>query len=1014
MPDAADFHLFVSYARADNVNGWVTTLVEKLMEQFTADGAPEPLRPFFDKDAIRGGDDWESRILTSLRQSRAFLAILSPNYFASDWCRREWAWWTRHEMHRHCIRDGAAPIYFITVDGFPAPKSSEDIAAWIVAQNLRPGDPAAQDMPDIARAVKRFQPRQAYDLRAFDDKALAALAEQSLKDKLESLSKQVREVLDRAERAQRSPTDLPAYNPAFTGRVEDLIALRRDLALGAAGITAVVHGLGGIGKTELALAYAHAYGHEYPGGRFMVPCAGVVDWRGALDRFADLHGWTFEDKVKMNADLHLTLLINKLHEFAEQRGRCLLLFDNVDSPDLLRPGKIAQLRICDDRFHLLFTTRLPQPPNAGETGNLHWRALDSLPQEDAVTLLETIVHACPEAERPNLTELARELGGFTIAVELTGRYLASNPADPPSALLARLRTAPLPELGKEAQITGPDLYQHWNEARLDFILGQTLATLAPEDIRALEYAAQLAPDAVPLDWVRQLLAADFSDFAKDKGSAAAEKWTQLVEKLSSLRLLMRKKKPVEPDQPPSKNDVTATDPTALATIHRLVQEVLRKHCGAAAEERRQAAGKVIKSTCEFIREHWHKPEHRWLFPVVENGADAWLTRAERGEKCLAWDAGFVVNHACGVLHHIAAWNRAEPLLQRTRVLVENELGPESPELATTLHRLACLLLVTNRVTEAERLCQRALDIFEKKLGQEHPDVACTLNSLAEILRAANRLAEAEPLMRRALAIAETSFGPEHPVVAVPINTLALLLYDTNRLAEAEPLMHRALSIDEKCFGPEHPNVARDLNSLANLLQVTNRLAEAEPLYRRALAIDERSSGPEHPTVAIRLTNLAGLLRATDRLMAAEPLYRRALCIDEKSYGPEHPNVARAINNLAALLKATNRLAEAEPLYRRAIDIGEKYLPSEHPDLAVWLNNLALLLKATNRPTEAEPMLRRVLIIAAKFTSVTGHEHPHLQRFAGSYHGLLIESGLPRDQAMERLRSAMAEGGLRMG
>ena len=97
--------------------------------------------------------------------------------------------------------------------------------------------------------------------------------------------------------------------------------------------------------------------------------------------------------------------------------------------------------------------------------------------------------------------------------------------------------------------------------------------------------------------------------------------------------------------------------------------------------------------------------------------------------------------------------------------------------------------------------RRALAIDETSLGPDHPNVATSLNNLAQLLQDTNRLAEAEPLMRGALAIDEQTYGPDHPNVAIRLNNLAQLLKDTNRPAEAEPLMRRALGIDETDLRP---------------------------------------------------------------------------------------------------------------------------------------------------------------------------------------------------------------------
>jgi tetratricopeptide (TPR) repeat protein len=194
--------------------------------------------------------------------------------------------------------------------------------------------------------------------------------------------------------------------------------------------------------------------------------------------------------------------------------------------------------------------------------------------------------------------------------------------------------------------------------------------------------------------------------------------------------------------------------------------------------------------------------------------------------------------------------QAEFFSRRALKIDETSLGLDHPNVARYLNNLAQLLNDTNRLSDAEPLMRRALKIGEASLGLDHPNVARYLNNLASLLQATNRLSEAEPLYERVVKIFEKSFGKDHPNVATALNNLAQLLQDTNRLSEAEPLMRRALKIDETSFGPDHPNLAIYLNNLAQLLQETGRLSEAEPLYKRALKILEASFGPDHPSTKL--------------------------------------------------------------------------------------------------------------------------------------------------------------------
>ncbi len=94
------YDLFVSYAHADNRGqhaGRVTELVEHIQRQFRKIVGRE-LRVFFDTNEIRTMQDWYGRIQAGLVQSRMMVAVLSPAYFASEFCRHEWAEYVETEL----------------------------------------------------------------------------------------------------------------------------------------------------------------------------------------------------------------------------------------------------------------------------------------------------------------------------------------------------------------------------------------------------------------------------------------------------------------------------------------------------------------------------------------------------------------------------------------------------------------------------------------------------------------------------------------------------------------------------------------------------------------------------------------------------------------------------------------------------------------------------------------------------------------------------------------------------
>ncbi|UVJ44301.1 tetratricopeptide repeat protein [Pseudomonas sp. LS1212] len=343
-----------------------------------------------------------------------------------------------------------------------------------------------------------------------------------------------------------------------------------------------------------------------------------------------------------------------------------------------------------------------------------------------------------------------------------------------------------------------------------------------------------------------------------------------------------------------------------------------------------------------------------------------------------------------IAYTLGLYGDAEPLLERVLAIRMKALGPEHPDVATSLNNLAELYVAQGLFTKAEPLHQQALAIRMKALGPEHPDVATSLDNLAELYVAQGLFTKAEPLYQEALAISKKALGPGHPDVAEGLHNLAALYHAQGLYAQAEPLFQQALAINKKARGPAHPDVAKSLNNLALLYDSQGLYAQAEPLFQEALAISKKALGPAHPDVAVSLHNLAALYDAQGLYAQAEPLFQEALAISKKALGPAHPDVAKSLNNLALLYDSQGLYAQAEPLYQEALAISKKALGPAHPDVAVSLNNLAALYYAQGLYAQAEPLYQEALAISKK---ALGPAHPDVAVSLNNLAALYYAQGL---------------------
>ena len=938
MPDVDHYDFFVSYARSDNANGWISNFVEELLAEHRKFAAGRDLTYFFDKHEIGAGADWQHTLNHGIAHSKLFVAFISPNYFASEWCRKEWRAWIDAEIAKHILTAGVRPVYIVEVPGLTDGKLSDHDFAKQIADFLKisEGDRVKllAETPPVVKHLRRRQMthNQPFcDVHSFYTEGVETLRRDDLRQVLSKLAQDLDHHAELLAKADASITTIPPYNRNFSGRLDELLQLREWLDKDdRTGVIHGVHGLGGIGKTELALTYAHGYASAYPGGRFLISCDGKSSLREAIltqHDFTSLFTDRISDEQRKDPAEYYAAIMRQLGHRLDNLGHVLLLLDNVTDTAMLTREQTDVVTKLGPKLHLLATTRLPAPP----THKDNWISLDRLPDEDALELLEKHRPIISEEDRQAAWQIVKRLDGFTLAVELTAAFLAANQ----STSYARMSEyLDLDDLEEMAEDSGVELIRHNHERRLSAVLGPVLDGLKPAERRFMEYAGLLPPDQVPLPWLKELVAQDFPELAQE--GRLKNPWDEVWQKLEKLSLISRTKE-------------DAPEPR-IFRVHRLVQALVLGEVSLEGHEALQTkVSSFIDERLEVLKKVTKWQDAQWELKPLTSLVTLWADSKNPNIPILLTNIGYC-------WFQIAGWAEAESLY-RLALAIHEQNCSDPLGLTLSLNNFSELLLATDMLNEAEPMIRRALTIAEQSSNTNHPYIVLSLNNLATLLQRTNRLTDVESLLRRALAIAEQSTGKDRPYVALSLNSLAMFLSKISRYIEAESLFQQALDINEQESGADHPDVALSLNNLAQLLQDTNRPIDAEPLLRRALSIAEQNLGTDHPYISLILNNLGRVLHATNRLTEAESSFRRALVIAEKSFGFDHPDVAVTLNNLSKLLYATNRLAEAIIMSRRALAIAEQSFTTNHLNTKVCRENLALLLSATKRKKEAKTSIK---------------------------------------------------------
>jgi tetratricopeptide (TPR) repeat protein len=747
-----------------------------------------------------------------------------------------------------------------------------------------------------------------------------------------------------ARRAKRFPgqspeiSNLPARNPNFSGRDKLLEELHASLQAGSAAALVprgALHGLGGVGKTELALEFAHRFASDYDIA-WWIPAELPTLAAAALAALAPRLGVEeMPDQSEMVAELFDQL---------RQRDRWLLIYDNAERPDqmagLLPPGGGG---------HVLVTSRW-------SAWGRHATPLrvNVLARQESI---EFLARRTGSDDQPALGELADLLGDLPLALEEAAAYLEETGAGLDEYLqlvrdrsreLFGLDQLPDDEQGDQRRVAttwSVSLGRAHQEAPAAEALLCLCAFLAPEIPRGL-------PREQP-----QVLPEELAQAVRDP--------------LVYNRLLAVV----------GRYSLATVSPKAVG-LHRLVQAVIQARLGREGEHRwAEVAVGLLRAS--FPSDSWEVatwPTCQRLLPQVLAAAGHAERLGVTGEA-----AGWLLDRASTYLRERGQYRQARPIAERAVRITEAELGPADPRVAWRRAELGRVLQNLGDLEGARVQFEQALAISEAALGPDHPDVANWHDSLAHVLWTRGDLAGARVQLERALEIGKATLKPNDDAMGILRNNLGSLLWTLGDLEGARAQYERALAIGEAALGPDHRDVAIVRGSLGSVLQDLGDLAGARFHSEQALAISEAALGPDHPEVAIRRSTLGRVLHELRDLAGARAQLERALAIGEAALGPDHRDVAIVRSNLGSVLQGQGDLAGARAQLERALAIGEAALGPDHPTVALWRNSLGSVLQDLGDLAGARMQYERALAIGE---AALGPDHPDVGIWRGNLGSVL--------------------------
>ena len=695
----------------------------------------------------------------------------------------------------------------------------------------------------------------------------------------------------------------PIASARFVGRNADMWRVHSALQADEVSLISGAHGpplaqavgLGGIGKSLLAVEYALRYASAYPGGVFWLSAHGHddVETRAAqvADRNSQLRAFAAGLGVSVEG-LSLAGIQSALIGKLDALGRPYLWIVD-DLPSGLTRDEIDPWLAPTSLGKTLVTTR-----SRAYGGFGHLVEIGLLSEQDGLELLRT--HRTPVG--PDDTEaargLVRDLGGHALAIDVTGAALA---AERGLRSFADYRTAladpSSDELELASRLAGELPTGH--ERSIVSTLLRSINALRDGGKDFLRIASQVAVEPIPAHLIVDVLQqADGLD-----GDAARKQATEALNEAHTLSL-------AETVGPNGED----------RAVHALVSHTVR--LAASPPERTETLrAATIAALIDSLAPILHRERVPGaLVAHARHLADGLTSRNE------------VV-----LLHYVSHCDQERGDFHSARLTQERVLdaarghfGDHDESTCGAMSSLAGTLAALGEKPAALTLFEEALESTRQSLGVDHTSTLSLMNNVAEAHWGLGHFEEARDLHEQTLAGRRRLLGDEHPQTLTSMNNLAGTIADLGDLEGARAGLEEVLAARRKISGDLHPNTLSSMNSLGIVLGSLQDHKGARALHEKTLEGRREALGELHPYTLTSMNNLATTLGDLGDRVTARSLHAATLQARLKVLGERHPDTLTSMSNLAATTGQLGDLRAARDLQRHVVDIHQRTSGKDHP------------------------------------------------------------------------------------
>ncbi|MFD5899412.1 FxSxx-COOH system tetratricopeptide repeat protein [Streptomyces sp. NPDC060366] len=722
-------------------------------------------------------------------------------------------------------------------------------------------------------------------------------------------------------------------NPDFSGREAEMAGLRAGLFSGHQAVVQVLHGMGGIGKTQIVLEYAHRFASQYD----------LVWWIDAEQadqlavRYTELADRIGIAKSGAGSEANARALLQHLRT----RHRWLLILDNADQPDQVEPW------LPEGPGHTVITSRNPD-----WHGIAHQSDLDVFTRADSNAYLKSRI---PGITTGQADLLARDLGDLPLALAQAAGVLRSGMSLDRYRQLLTTNTARLMQESDVRDYPAP------LAATVNIAATRLTDDGHPDATALLRLGAFLGPDPIPTAWLETVRP-----------------------RLTTI--------PGDPDDPMwLRNALQHLGRFGLARtdfdtfqIHRLTQAILRTqpspdHAAAICDDVTTALAAVNPGDPQ-VPADWPT----WA-SLTAHLATPHVTTAVAGQPdlraTLLKAAHFLIRSGLPRAAHGLATTLHEPW--------STDLGPDHPDTLTCAQYLAHASVDLGNYAKARSIIEDTYVRRRRILGEDHPDTLHSANDSGTTLAYLGEYVEARRMHEDALARRRRVLGEDHPDTLSSTSNVAATFSELGEYAEARRMHEDALARRRRVLGEDHPDTLSSTSNLASTLHALGKHAEAHRMHEDTLARRRRVLDEDHPDTLNSVGNLAGTLYALGKYAEARPMEEDVLARRRRLLGEDHPDTLNSASNLASTLHALGKHAEARQMHEDTLARRRRVLGEDHPDTLDSANSVGTVLHSLRLYQEAVELLQDA---RARYLRVHGAKHPGTTQVTRNLAALLNTMG----------------------